>query len=346
MNRIAQIVVGIAAVALTAGCGGEHQAATVTEGPPVAVQAEAVRMAQVPVTVTAVGTTEPYAQATPGTRLMGRVAEVRVDEGDQVSRGAVLVRIEDQDLTAKRQQAQAVLSHAQTTVNRMRNLYEQKAVPKQQLDEAETALAQAQAGLKEVDANLEYSSVASPLDGVVVRKFVQVGNMTAPGAPLFTVEQQDPMKVTVEVAEGDLVYVKVGSPVLVEVEALQAAAGWTGKVEAVLPSADPGSRTFQVKVVVSNPDNAIRSGMFARVGFQKGARPGLLVPSAAVVQEGQLRGVYVVSGDRAQLRWVRLGKIFGERTEVISGLGPGDRVAVSGLDRLTDGSLVEVRDDG
>ena len=363
MRKIVWAAVGLAFVAGLAACGGEHRQTPVTEGPTVEVQAETVRTAAVPVTVTAVGTTEPYARATPGTRLMGRVGEVRFSEGDHVRKGEVLIRIEHQDLAAKRrqaasglQEARAVLANAETSLKRIQNLYREKAVPKQALDEVETgharakaAVAAAEGALREVDVNLGYSSVASPLDGVIVRKFVQPGDMAAPGAPLFTVEQQDPMKVTVEVGERDLAYVRVDSPVVVEIEALYEAgraiqAERVGKVEAVVPSADRGSRTFQVKVIL-RPDRSIRSGMFARVRFQKGDRPGLLIPSAAVVREGQLQGVYVVSEDRARLRWVRLGKLFGERIEVISGLSPGDRVVTSALDRVTDGSRVEVNGD-
>ena len=157
------------------------------------------------------------------------------------------------------------------------------------------------------------------------------------------------MKVTVEVGERDLAYVLPDSPVVVEIEALyeegrSVQAERVGTVEAVVPSANPSSRTFQVKVILPN-DRAVRSGMFARVRFQKGDRPGLLIPSAAVVREGQLQGVYVASEGRARLRWVRLGKLFGERIEVISGLSPGDMVVTSALDRVTDGSRVEVKGD-
>ena len=303
-------------------------------------------MSQVPVTVTAVGTTEPYARATPGTRLMGRVGEVRVDEGDRVSKGSILVRIVDQDLTAKRQQVEAVLANAQANVTRMRNLYRENAVPKQRLDEAESGYAQAKASLKEVEANLEYSSVASPMDGVIIRKFVQPGDMAAPGAPLFTVEQQNPMKLTVEVSERDLAYVKVNAPVMVDIESLAGRSEQVAKVEAVVPSADPGSRTFQIKVVIPNDDGRVRSGMFARLRFPRGERPGILLPTTALVKRGQLDGVYVVTDGRARLRWIRLGKPFGDRTEVISGIGPGDRVAVTSLDRLVDGGRVEVGNDG
>jgi RND family efflux transporter MFP subunit len=357
------IILGSVIIVAMAGCGKEHGAKREAESPAVQVRVETVRMAQVPVTVTAVGTTEPYARATPGTRLLGRVANVTVNEGDRVSKGTVLVRIEDQDLTAKRQQAEsalqgarAVLENSEANVQRIRNLYREKAVSKQALDEVETGYTRAQAGVKaaegalqEVEANLGYSSVASPLDGVVVRKFVQPGDMAAPGAPLFTVEQQDPMRVVVEVSEQDLVYIQTDRSVLTEIEALRVGkvgqAGLMGKVEAVIPSADPRSRTFQVKVVLDNSDGVIRSGMFARVRFQKDTRPGLLVPTAAVIQRGQLSGVYVIAKGKARLRWVRLGKRFGERTEVISGLEPGDPVAISRLDQLTDGRKVEAKND-
>jgi RND family efflux transporter MFP subunit len=353
-------IIGI--VSMLAGCSGHETAEPRHAGEAVAVHTETVRLEEVPVTVSAVGTTEAYARATPGTRLMGRVVQVGVMEGQRVQEGTVLGRIENRDLDAQRQQAQsaleeaqAVLANTETNVQRMRNLHEERAVPKQRLDEAETQYRRAQAGvaaaqgaLQEVEANLGYSVIRSPLDGVVVRKFVQVGDMASPGAPLFTVEQQDPMKVVVEVGERDLQHIQVEAPVQVDVEALDQAApsGWLGRVEAIVPSADPMSRTFQVKVLLDNPDGVINSGMFARVGFQKGERPGILVPQAATLRRGQLEGVYVVQDGQARLRWVRLGKTFGPRREVISGLEPGEIIVVAGLDDLRDGVPVEVGADG
>ncbi len=340
------------------GCGGESAPPSQREdSAPQIVSVEAVAVAEVPVTVEAVGTTEPYARATPGTRLLGRVAQVSIEEGDRVAKGKVLVRIEHRDLTAKRQQAAgalkeafAVLENAESSVKRIRNLYSESAVSKQKRDEAEMAYARAQAGvagaegaLEEVDANLGYSAVASPLDGVVIRKFVQEGDMAAPGAPLFTVEQQDSMKVVVEVSEQDLAYIRTDRPVPVSVEALGLER--QGRVEGVVPSANPRSRTFQVKVVVENGDRVVRSGMFARVQFQKDTREGLLIPEDAVVRQGQLQGVFIVSGNRARLRWVRLGKRFGTRVEVLSGLEAGDRVVTSGGDGLSEGRRVEVKSD-
>ena len=342
---------------LLVGCASEPlQNVTTESGQVKQVVSETVRLAHVPVPVTAVGTTEPYARATPGTRLLGRVASVAVEEGQRVKAGEVLVRIEGSDLSAKRQQAasalqeaKAVRDNAQAQVRRIRNLFQEKAVSKQALDEAETAFERAQANvvaaegvLLEVDANVGYLSVSSPVDGIVVQKFVEPGDMATPGAPLFTVEQQDPMKVTVQISERDLPYIKVSQPVVVRIEATQYQKDLDGRVEAVIPSGDPRSRTFEVRVVLENKDATLQSGMFARVQFQKDSRPGLLIPASAVVQEGQLQGVYVVVGDRVRLRWVRLGKVFGDRVEVISGLSVGDEIVTDGFVGLRDGEKVEV----
>ena len=115
-----------------------------------------------------------------------------------------------------------------------------------------------------------------------------------------------------------------------------------GRVEAVVPLADPGSRTFQVKVILPNPNGAIHSGMFARIQFQKGDRPGMLVPTSAVVQEGQLQGVYVVGQDSiARFRLIRTGATRPGGIEVLSGLSAGELVVLNGVERVQDGARIE-----
>lgn len=355
------------AMLIGTGCGGEDQEAAKRTGTPVEIRTETLRMSQVPVTITAVGTAEPFALATPGTRLMGRVTAVSVSEGDQVSKGKVLARIENQDLLAGRHQAESgvqaariALTNAESTIQRMRNLYKEHAIPKQKMDEAETGyagaqakLAEAEGALRRIEANLSYSAVTAPFTGVITRKYIQPGDMATPGAPLFTMERQDPIKVTVEVNERDLVYVRKGQSVIVEIEGIMPTPATTGApapqtsfegtVEAIVPSANPENRTFRVKVVLPNPNSVIRSGMFARVGFPKEEREGLLVPVTAVVRRGQLEGVFVIADGAARLRWVRLGKAVGDRIEVLSGLDAGTTIARSEVGHMLDGTLVEVR---
>ena len=357
MKTISTLVGVSALLAMAAGCGHDQEPTPLAELSAVPVQVVVVAADDVPVLIRAVGGTESYARTTLAAQLMGRIASVAVREGDRVRRDQVLVQIENADLTARRRQAEAglgearaVLANAEKTVERMRNLFRENAIAEQKLDEAETGYARAQAnvaaaeqGVRQVEVNLGYSSVRATLDGVVVQKFVQPGDMAAPGAPLLAVEQQDSILVTVEINEADRPYVAVGQSVDVEIEALRDDQVRPGRVESLVPAADPGSRTFQVRVVVLNTDGKVGSGMFARVGFPKGMREALLVPRGAVVSEGQLRGVYVHADGKARLRWVRLGRAWGERVEVLSGLDAGTQVIVSGLDQLRDGRPVEVK---
>lgn len=350
---------GAAVVFLTAGCSEDEARAPQDTGTALRVEAVELSTTSVPVTLTAAGTTEPFARATLSTRLMGQVARVAVSEGDQISEGDLVVQIEDRDLAAKRRQAasgveaaKAVLENAEAQTTRVRNLFAEKAIQRSKLDEAEMGLRQARAGLTaaqgvlaEVNANLRYSAVRSTMAGIVAATFVEAGDLAGPGAPLITVEQQDPMKVVVDVAGRDLSHIAIGGSVDVEIEIGQANTVFEGRVDAIVPSGDAQSRTFQVKVLIENTGDAVRSGMFARVRFPRGERPGLMIDARSIVREGQLEGVYLVQDGRALLRWIRLGRPVGDRIEVLSGLAPGDLV-VRSVGDVRDGVRVRMGRDG
>ena len=169
------------------GCSHPTEERDILLKPPVAVEVAKVDLEQIPLSMTLVGTTEPYTQGTPATRLMGKITQADFEEGDRVERGQILVRIENEDLEARRKQAEsgllearAVLANAEANARRIRNLYQASAVPKQRLDEVETASLRAKAGVTaaeetvlEVEANLRYSAIESPVSGVIVRKFAQ-----------------------------------------------------------------------------------------------------------------------------------------------------------------------------
>lgn len=351
--RIAWLLVGLILV----GCGGEP-AQQAPSPAPVAVQVAAVEKVQMPVVVGVVGTTRPRARALPGTRLMGRVAAVLADEGDRVERGQVLARLESGDLKARRQQAEAaltearaVLVHADKDRQRLGNLLKERATTQQQVDASEMQYARARAGVesaeqgvREAKEQLRYAAVRSPLDGVVVQRSVETGDMAGPGTPLFVVEQLDTLKIVLAVGERDLQAVQVGGPVEVEIPALDKRLA--GRVAAVVPAADPASRSFGVEVLAANTDGAVGSGMFARVQLEKGRRPGLVMPAAAVVKYGQLQGAYALVDGRLRLRWLRLGQRRGDGVEVLSGLRAGDRVVVAGTAKLKDGMPAEAVGNG
>jgi len=290
--------------------------------------------------------------------MMGWVRRVHVREGDVVRAGAPLVTIDDADLRAKQEQveagiaeARAVLENAERMAARFERLYGEKAVSKQQLDDvltgrdrARAGVAAAEAARAEVATHLRYLDIVAPIAGLVVRKTVEPGDMASPGQPLVVVEQVDPMKIVARVSEKDIGAVAPGDTVTVQVTALGEDAAWRVALDKVVPAADRFSRTFEIEARLPNAGGRLKSGMFARVLVPVAERPAVLVPREAVVERGQLRGLFVVDAQGvARLRWVRLGNDAGDRVEVLAGLADGEQIALSPERPLVEGDKVVSR---
>jgi hypothetical protein len=191
---------------------------------------------------------------------------------------------------------------------------------------------------------------------------------------LFVIEDLSRVKLDVRMPETEIAGVTVGAPARAEIAVLDRSVEVT--VDRIVPAGDPVSRTYSVLLALDNPDGAIKSGMFARVSFLHGEREALLVPRSALVERGQLRGVFVVgegpAGElRSRLRYVKVREAWApadpgapvetagdavageaasagddEQVEVLSGLDPGERYVTRPPASLTDGSLVEVAGGG
>jgi RND family efflux transporter MFP subunit len=283
---------------------------------------------------------------------MGRISRVEVREGDRVSRGQLMARLEDRDLQAAAEQAragiaiaEAQLANSRAQYDRMVQLRERGSVTPKNLEDAtsgfrvaEAALQKSQADLAAAEAALDYAQVRSPIDGWVVSQRVEAGDMAAPGSPFFTIENLDPVKVTVQVPEADVVGLEEGIPASVRIPALDREV--EAEIDRVVPSGDPVSRTFAVQLLVDNPNGDIKSGMYARVLISSGEREVLTVPESALVHRGQMEGIFVVEGGTARLRWIKSGRGGDGRVEVISGLDAGERYVLDPPARLRDGSPV------
>jgi len=201
---------------------------------------------------------------------------------------------------------------------------------------------QARAGLKNAEIYATYTRVTAPFAGIVTAKHVEAGAMSVPGQPLVTVEDNRNYELEVSVQESRLGAIKIGDQAVVIVDALQGE-NMTGVVNEIVPSGDPASHSFMVKLrLPANP--GLRSGMFGRARFADGRQEKISIPSNAIVQRGQLTGVMIVDdSDKARFRLVKTGKRYADRVEVLSGLEPGQRVVTQGVQQLADGSLVRVQ---
>lgn len=347
-------LLGLVTLAGLGACGGEteHRAEPAAELRIAAERLYVVRDTTVAAVVDASGVARPYAEATLSTKLTGTVESVAVHEGDVVSAGQPLVRIDARDLLAKQAQVEARIAEARVMVldarrqaDRMRALYEDDAAPRAHLDAAETGLARAEAGVDaalaaagELEATLAYSVVRAPFGGTVTHRYVDPGAFAAPGTPLIQIQDGSRLRITATSPPAAVRRLSRGDTVDATIEGERVRA----VVEGVVPAA--GGNLYTVNALVDNDLARFLPGSAARLSLRQGERSGLVIPARAVVREGDLVGVHVHQPDGSvELRWIRLGRTLGEGlVEVISGLESGERIILDEIETRVESAAAPI----
>jgi RND family efflux transporter MFP subunit len=207
---------------------------------------------------------------------------------------------------------------------------------------ADARIREAEAESRRARVELGHTRIVAPGPGVVVERTVEVGELATPGRALLRVDDPSGYRLEVPLASEQAARIPPGHPVEVRVDAL-GDGRLLGRVGEIVPEADPATRTVMVKVDLP-PSPGLRSGLYGTARVELGRAERLRVPAGAVVERGQLSGVYVVDEHRvARWRLVTLGGRRDDRVEVLSGLAPGDAVVVDGVSRMADGTRVEAR---
>lgn len=303
-----------------------------------AVQVKTVRAAPtagvtwVPATVAAVE------RATLSTRVAASVKAVAVREGERVARGQLLVSLADADLRGAAAAAETSLSAAAAQERRVRSLLAEGAAAQADLDMAAARRAQAEAAVAAARANLDYGQIRAPFAGTIQARRVEPGDLVGPGAPLVVLEG-DALELVASLSDGEADGLSPG------VEVPFTADGVTGRavVTSLTPGGDPLSHRRGLRARVLRTAGALRSGAFARIeapGGETSARHAW-VPRSALVERGDLTGVFVAAAGRAELRWIAVGEPAGSGVMVRAGIRAGEAV-VDAPGALRDGQAVEV----
>ncbi|MCR6545407.1 efflux RND transporter periplasmic adaptor subunit [Dehalobacterium formicoaceticum] len=284
-------------------------------------------------------------------KMSGKVAQVNFQVGDQVRKGAVILRLETTELQAQLKQARAVLAAAQanyesavTNLERSKVLFEQGAVSQQQLENAQTMVAtgstdSAAASVKLIETQIANAVVTAPAGGIVSARMVEVGEMAAM-APVMTIVNINPVQVEANVIEGDINKLKAGQNVDVFVTAVQAEP-FTGTIDTISPAAESQSNTFPITIKIPNDGNKLKPGMFAEMKLILETKKGvLLVPKQAVTESDGKKYVYVIKDQKALQTEITTGVEDEAQIQVLSGLAEGDQIVLSGQNKLQNGSLV------
>jgi RND family efflux transporter MFP subunit len=350
------------------GCGEKISPGTATVKRPVVtgVVLETVALGPVSSYYETSGTVRARATSLIASRVMGTVTAVKVKEGEPVRSGQILALLDDRDAAQRQAAAQAAVQEARqaleaagadrdlarVTFDRYKNLYQEKVITRQEMDEIESRrrkadLAYEQAGagaaragarLEEARISLGFTRIQAGDSGVITEKKIDAGSLALPGTPLLTLEDTSAFRLEASVDERLRGRVRVGTPVEITIDPARPPV--KGEIGEVVPAVDPATRSFLIKINLKDP--TLKSGLFGRVLIPSGVREALLVPRRALVEKGQLLGVYVVDpGNIMTYRLIKAGRPYGEKVEVLTGLRSGEKIVVQGLDRAVDGGLVK-----
>ena len=295
-----------------------------------------VELVPVPLSEEAVGTVRAAHETEVGAKIMARVLAVHFHAGQHVEKDQVLIELGKSDLEARLSQSQAAvdgasaaLDQAQTNYDRIVRLRAQDSASEfefttatNELNAAKANHQKARSAAHEAEAVLEYATIRSPLDGVVIDKAVDVGDMVKPGQTVLRL--YDRLQLVATVRESLATKLQVGQQLPVTLEALELRCH--GTISEIVPEADVLSRAFHVKVSGPCPPGVI-PGMFGRLHIPLGERQELQIPRAAVRLVGQVPCVYRVVGDtQVERAFVQLAGEHGDQVAVASGLSAGDRI--------------------
>ena len=340
-------------------CGSDDKKTVSDNSPAVAVEVSTVSEGNSSPFLSASGKIEAVNSANISTRMMGYVDKIYVQVGDKVNKGQQLISINNADISAKLAQvnagiteANAAFNNAEKDYNRYTALFNENSASQKELDDITANYNMAKARLEgakqmknEVNAQFSYSNIRAPFNGVVTNKFIKVGDMANPGMPLVEVESPGNFQVLAMVPESEILEIKSGSEVGILIKTLDET--FKGTVAEVSTSAKNTGGQYMVKVLLDESNSKLLSGMYATVQFptaKKANTNRVLIPLEAIVQNGQLSGVYTVSeSNTALLRWLRLGRTYGDSVEVLSGLSAEEQYIISAEAKLFNGARISIQ---
>ena len=288
------------------------------------------------------GETKPWKDITLASDQEGRVEQVDFREGDRVSKGDLIAKIDVSQLKAQLDNARANYKLADSLYQRRSRLFARKIISQEDLDQARTQRVVAAGTLRQARVAYEHGLVHAPIDGAINHLYVEQGEFVQRGGAVADIVDFSQIKVEVSVPELDVKYLEPGAPAMFQVDALPGD-DFGAVIDFVAVKADSATKTFLVRVLVANKDGKIRPGMMARVAFLRRVVPdAIVIPLFSLVDKGGERIVYVVEDGVAKARSVSLGVIDRDKIQIVEGLNPGDKLIVAGQNDVQEGTKVQV----
>lgn len=294
--------------------------------------------------VMAIGTLMPLRSVELVPNAPGRVTKLPVSSGHQVSEGDLLIQLDDRAARAALMEAEATLSEARQNFLRVEQLADSNAAAEAQLEQARAAFRRAEAALMVAQADFEDRAITAPFAGTLGVIDTEEGAFLNASEPVTQLSDLSVVVVSFPLPERYYDSVVPGQILLVTTPAYPDDT-FQGRVTLRAPGVDLGTRSFEVRAEVDNPDRRLVGGMFANSRLVLDTYEGLAVPDDAIISEGLTSYVYTVTNATAARTRIETGRSLGALTEVRSGLNTDDQVVITGWDQLSDGARVQIADD-
>ncbi|MDX6750278.1 efflux RND transporter periplasmic adaptor subunit [Geminicoccaceae bacterium 1502E] len=331
MKRVPRAVLLLAAAAL-AGAGLWHWL-----GRPVLVEVAPVVRGPAVQAVYATGTVEPVRWAAVAPAVRGRLLELFVDDGDRVAQGQLLATLDSTVAAAQVAEVEARARFAAEEAERLARLAQRGAAARSELDRAESEARAFEAGAEAARRRLADFAVRAPIDGMVLRRDGEPGEMVDTGDTVFWIGEATPLRLTAEVDEEDVPSVAPGQRALLKADAFPERV-FEGTLEQITPKGDPVQKTYRVRIALPE-DTPLMIGMTIEANIVvRETNDALLVPSSAL-RSGEL---FVVEDGTARRRAVVPGVRGARVTEILDGVEEGEPVVAAPPEALADGARVRI----
>lgn len=327
------------------GCGGDSQSKENGEEdkePVVPVEVAAVKSGDISAYFTGTATVEAEEETGVVAKVSGVVEEIYVEEGDFVKAGTVLAKLDDEMIAVQLEQAKAEMRKQENNYQRNEDLHAKSLVSTEVYQQVKFEYERQKAAYDLAALSLKYTSIKTPISGVVAERKIKVGNMVLQNQDIFRVSGLDPLIAVLHVPERQLERMQSGQKAVLHIDAL-GEVDFSGYIKRISPVIDSGTGTVKVTLEINDTTGRVRPGMFSRVKIIYDVHVGTtLAPKDAIIAEDRESAVFVVQDSTAYKRNVVLGYTNTTHVEILEGLMPGDTIVTTGKSSLRDSTKVEI----
>ncbi|MBT8445478.1 MAG: efflux RND transporter periplasmic adaptor subunit [Gammaproteobacteria bacterium] len=338
-----QVLVSALAAATLSACGGSEpqRAGGMFDSGPVAVIVTEVAAQNYTDRFTALGTARANESIEVTSRISSVVTGIHFEEGQRVKAGDLLVELDNAEIRAQLNMAEASLKQKRSQFRRSQTLGQTRVVSDAELEELEAGVLMAEAEARGAKARLDNSYIRAPFSGTVGLRQISLGDLVGPETTITTLDDTDTIKLDFTIPEIFLSSIEPGMPIEARSNVFRERI-FTGAISSIDTRIDPVTRSLSVVAGMPNDDGLIRPGMFMTVAVEKERENVLLIPEEALVPKQGRQFVYVIEDGKAIEKQVELGARVPGLAEIRSGLSAGDTIVTEGTQKVRNGAPVEI----